>query len=173
MQLLAQHPDVQEKVFAECAFAKANTTSLLDYIKQCEYTKQVIEESMRLYPPAYFIDRVNIEEDTFQEIQLPKRSSLLFSIKEIHMHKDYWESPEQFNPNRFANNIGMKHKAYFPFGSGPRMYIGNNFAMYEMILAVTEIIHQFQIKKKETPIEIKPLITLKPENAILEFTPRH
>ena len=180
LQLLAQHPDIQEKVYAECAgvyaeqsrSAKANTTSLLDYIKHCEYTKQVLEESMRLYPPAYFVDRVNIEEDAFEGIQMPKRSNLLFSIKEIHMHKDYWENPEVFNPDRFANNAGMKHKAYFPFGAGPRMCIGNNFAMYEMILAITEIIQQYQLKKKETPIEIKPLITLKPENAILEFIPR-
>jgi len=66
----------------------------------------------------------------------------------------------------------MKHKAYFPFGAGPRMCIGNNFAMYEMVLAIAEVVKKYKIKKKETPIEIKPLITLKPQNAILEFIPR-
>lgn len=179
LQLLAQHPDIQEKVYAECngsekdsAFAKADTTSLLAYIKHCEYTKQVIEESMRLYPPAYFVDRVNYEEDEFDEIAIAKESNLLFSIKEIHMHKEYWEDPESFNPDRFADNAGMKHKAYFPFGAGPRMCIGNNFAMYEMVLAIAEVVKKYKIKKKKTPIEIKPLITLKPQNAILEFIPR-
>ena len=172
LELLARHPDIQEKIYEEYAFAKANTDSLLPYIKHCEYTKQVIEESMRLYPPAYFVDRVNYEEDEFDGIQIAKESNLLFSIIEIHKHKDFWEDPEVFNPDRFANNAGMKHKAYFPFGAGPRMCIGNNFAMYEMVLAITEIIQQYKIKKKETPIEIKPLITLKPENAILEFIPR-
>jgi cytochrome P450 len=172
LQLLAKHPDIQEKIYEEYAFAKANTTSSLDFIKSCEYTKQVIEESMRLYPPAYFIDRVNLEEDTFDGVTIPKESNLLFSIVEIHKHKDFWEDPEAFNPDRFANNAGMKHKAYFPFGAGPRMCIGNNFAMYEMVLAITEIVKHYKIKKKETPIEIKPLITLKPQNAILEFIPR-
>ena len=172
LQLLAKHPDIQEKVYEEYAFAKANTTSSLDFIKSCEYTKQVIEESMRLYPPAYFIDRVNLEEDTFDGVTIPKESNLLFSVIEIHKHKDFWEDPEAFNPDRFANNAGMKHKAYFPFGAGPRMCIGNNFAMYEMVLAITEIVKHYKIKKKETPIEIKPLITLKPQNAILEFIPR-
>lgn len=172
LQLLAKHPDIQEKVHEEYAFAKANTTSSLDFIKSCEYTKQVIEESMRLYPPAYFIDRVNLEEDMFDGVTIPKESNLLFSIVEIHKHKDFWEDPEAFNPDRFENNAGMKHKAYFPFGAGPRMCIGNNFAMYEMVLAITEIVKHYKIKKKETPIEIKPLITLKPQNAILEFIPR-
>lgn len=172
LELLAKHPDIQEKVQEECAFAKANTTTLLDYIKHCEYTKQVLEESMRLYPPAYFVDRVNYEEDTFDGITIPKESNLLFSIIEIHKHKGFWEDPEVFNPDRFADNAGMKHKAYFPFGAGPRMCIGNNFAMYEMILAITEVMQHYMIKEKKTPIEIKPLITLKPQNSILEFIPR-
>ncbi len=180
LQLLAKHPDIQERVYEECAgvyaeqsrSTKANTDSLLPYIKHCVYTKQVIEESMRLYPPAYFIDRVNIEEDVFDDVTIPKGSNLLFSVIEIHKHNDFWENPHTFNPDRFADNAGMKHKAYFPFGAGPRMCIGNNFAMYEMVLAVTEIIQQYKIKPKETPIEIKPLITLKPQNAVLEFIPR-
>jgi cytochrome P450 len=172
LQLLARHQDVQEKVYAEHAFAKANTTSSLAYIKACEYTKQVIEEGMRLYPPAYFVDRVNYEEDSFEGIAISKESNLLFSIIEIHKHKDFWEEPEVFNPDRFANNAGMKHKAYFPFGAGPRMCVGNNFAMYEMILAVTEVVKSYKIIAEYTPIEIKPLITLKPQNAILDFIPR-
>jgi len=172
LQLLARHQDVQEKVYDEYAFAKANTANVLDYIKKCEYTKQVIEESMRLYPPVYFVDRINYEEDSFEEVLIAKGSNLLFSIIEIHKHKDFWEDPERFNPDRFANNAAMKHKAYFPFGAGPRMCIGNNFAMYEMILAIIEIIKRYKIVAQDIPIEIKPLITLKPQNAILEFIPR-
>ena len=145
---------------------------ILAFIKSQTYAKQVIEESMRLYPPAYFIDRVNYEVDSFEGMEIPKGSNLLFSVIEIHKHKDYWEDPEQFNPDRFADNAGMKHPAYFPFGAGPRMCIGNNFAMYEMILAVTEVVKQYTIVSKNTAIEIKPLITLKPQNAILTFIPR-
>lgn len=171
-QLLARNPEWQEKVYEEYAFAKANSENLNEFLRQCTLTKQVLEESMRLYPPAYFIDRVNIEADQHGDLEVPAGSNLLFSVIEIHKHRDFWEQPDVFDPTRFNDNAGMKHPAYFPFGAGPRMCIGNNFAMYEMILAVTELVSQFKILPKETPIEIFPLITLKPKNAILEFVPR-
>ena len=171
-QLLAQHPEWQDKIYEEAVFAKANSENLNEYLRKCILTKQVLEESMRLYPPAYFIDRVNLEDDSYEKFNFPKGSSLLFSVKEIHRHPDFWKDPDRFDPTRFENNAGMKHPAYFPFGAGPRMCIGNNFAMYEMIMAVTELVSKFKIKKKKTPIEIQPLITLKPKNAILEFESR-
>lgn len=181
MELLARHPEVQERLYAEIKNETISRTELvkeqapadiLEFIKTQTYAKQVVEESMRLYPPAYFVDRVNYEKDSFDGMEIAKGSNLLFSIIEIHKHVDFWEKPEQFNPNRFANNAGMKHPAYFPFGAGPRMCIGNNFAMYEMILAVTEVVKKYKITSKNKPIEIKPLITLKPQNAILTFIPR-
>ncbi|WP_026450822.1 cytochrome P450 [Aequorivita capsosiphonis] len=169
-ELLARNPQIQEKLYAEIVEAKANSESLMDFIKNCSFTKNVIEESLRLYPPAYFIDRVNIEEDEFDGMIFPKESSLLFSLLEIHTNPAYWENPQEFKPERFSN-VSTSHFSgqYFPFGAGPRMCIGNNFAMYEMILAIAEIIKTYKISKKNTPIEIKPLITLKPKNAILEF----
>ena len=170
--LLARHPEWQDKIYEEYAFAKANSTSLNEFLRHCTVTKQVLEETMRLYPPAYFIDRVNIEEDEYNGMKIPAGSNLLFSCIEIHKHNDFWEDPLQFNPTRFDENAGMYHDAYFPFGAGPRMCIGNNFAMYEMILAVTEMVSRFKITPINTPIEILPLITLKPKNAILEFTAR-
>ncbi|WP_405211048.1 cytochrome P450 [Dokdonia sp. Asnod2-E02] len=170
--LLARHPEWQDKIYEEYAFAKANSTSLNEFLRHCTVTKQVLEETMRLYPPAYFIDRVNIEEDEYNGMKIPVGSNLLFSCIEIHKHDDFWEDPLQFNPTRFDENAGMYHDAYFPFGAGPRMCIGNNFAMYEMILAVTEMVSRFKITPINTPIELLPLITLKPKNAILEFTAR-
>lgn len=178
MDLLARHPEVQEKLFAEIEKDSVmnqemlSDADILTFIKSQTYAKQVVEESMRLYPPAYFIDRVNYETDTFDGMDITKGSNVLFSIIEIHKHKEYWKNPEAFDPDRFADNAGMKHPAYFPFGAGPRMCIGNNFAMYEMVLAVTEVVRNYTITSKNTPIEIKPLITLKPQNAILTFIPR-
>ncbi|WP_396597394.1 cytochrome P450 [Dokdonia sp. R86516] len=171
-ELLARNPIWQDKIYEEYAFAKANSTNLNEFLRNCNLTKQVLEESMRLYPPAYFIDRVNIEDDEHNGMKIPAGSNLLFSVVEIHKHKDFWDRADQFDPTRFDENAGMKHAAYFPFGAGPRMCIGNNFAMYEMILAVTELVATFKITPKSTPIEILPLITLKPKNALLEFIPR-
>ncbi len=172
-ELLARNPEVQEKIYAEVINATNTSESLLDFIKNCPYTKSAIEESLRLYPPAYFIDRVNKEDDEFEGVFIPKGSNLLFSVLEIHSNPKYWEQPEKFMPERFYNVKPSEYSGqYFPFGAGPRMCIGNNFAMYEMVLAIAEIVKKYKIEEKKTPIEIQPLITLKPKNAILEFNYR-
>ena len=169
-ELLARNVQIQETLFSEIIEAEKNSETLMDFIKNCPFTKNVIEESLRLYPPAYFIDRINIEEDEFNGMKIPKNSSLLFSLLEIHTNPKYWDEPQKFKPERFSKaNAKQFSGHYFPFGAGPRMCIGNNFAMYEMILAIAEIIKTYKISEKKKPVQIKPLITLKPKNAILEF----
>jgi len=172
-ELLARNPEVQTRIYDEVVKAKSETHDLMALLKECTFTKQVVEESMRMYPPAYFIDRVNYEDDSFNGMHFKKGSSLLFSVHEIHRDKRFWENPDTFNPDRFKDGKNIKYSEYYyPFGAGPRMCIGNNFAMYEMILAVAELVSSFKILKKETPIEINPLITLKPKAAILKFEKR-
>ena len=171
-ELLARHPEAQLKILEEVHRIKSESNDMMDWIKNATYTKLVIEESMRLYPPAYFIDRVNIEEDHFNGMTLPKGSTLLFSVYEIHRHPDFWDKPEAFMPERFLNDTIKFSKNYYPFGAGPRMCIGNNFAMYEMILAILSLVEKYEIVEKKDPIQIKPLITLKPHNAILTFKER-
>jgi len=171
-ELLARNPEAQAKILEEILQIKSESDDIMHWIKNVAYTKLVIEESMRLYPPAYFIDRVNIEEDTIDGMVLPKGSTLLFSVYEIHRHPNFWKDPEAFIPERFLDENTKFSKNYFPFGAGPRMCIGNNFAMYEMILAMIALVEQFEIVEKKEPIQIKPLITLKPHNAILEFKSR-
>ena len=171
-ELLARHPQVQSKILEEIQKIKNESFDLMDRISHATYTKWVIQESMRLYPPAYFIDRVNKEEDSFQELVLPKGSNLLFSVYEIHRHPDFWSNPEAFIPERFSDETVKFSKNYYPFGAGQRMCIGNNFAMYEMILAILSVVENYEIVEKKSPIQIKPLITLKPFEAILEFKKR-
>ena len=171
-ELLARNPEVQVKILEEIKRVKSESDDIMHWIKNANYTQLVIEESMRLYPPAYFIDRVNKEEDNFNGMLLPKGSNLLFSVYEIHRHPELWKNPEAFMPERFLDESIKFSKIYYPFGAGPRMCIGNNFAMYEMILAIVSLVEQFEIVEKKTPIQIKPLITLKPFQAVLEFKRR-
>lgn len=171
-ELLARNPESQLKILEEVKRIKGESNDIMHWIKNAAYTKLVIEESMRLYPPAYFIDRVNIEEDSFNGMIIPKGSTLLFSVYEIHRHPDFWTNPAEFIPERFLDENTKFSKNYFPFGAGPRMCIGNNFAMYEMILAIIALVEQFEIIEKKETIQIKPLITLKPHNAVLEFRNR-
>lgn len=171
-QLLALNPEWQEKIYEEISALKEQELDLMSYVTKCEITQQVIEESMRLYPPAYFIDRVNLEEDEFEGKYFEPGSNLLFSIHEVHRHPDLWEDPDAFKPERFAEGGRKYSSQYFPFGAGPRKCIGNNFAMFEMIIAVTELVSQYKILPGFDEIDIKPLITLKPKNAILKFQSR-
>ena len=170
IHLLAQHPDLQEKVYNEVL--AANFDDLMERIQQLPYTKQCIEEAMRLYPPAYFTDRKAIATDTYEGITLRKNEKVLLSIYEMHRHEAYWEEPETFNPDRFHSSRKKEYSAhYFPFGAGPRMCIGNNFAMYEMILTISELIKNYRVTTND-PITLKPLITLKPGAAKFKFTKR-
>ncbi|WP_159778273.1 cytochrome P450 [Flavobacterium sp. 9AF] len=171
-ELIARNPVVQLKILDEIKEVKKESCDLMLWIKNAKYIKAVIEESMRLYPPAYFIDRVNNEKDCFKDFDLPKKSNLLFSVYEIHRHPDFWEDPELFKPERFLDENVKFSKNYFPFGAGQRMCIGNNFAMYEMILTIINMVERYEIVEKKTPIKIKPLITLKPLDAVLEFKTR-
>ncbi|MDG5490732.1 cytochrome P450 [Psychroserpens sp. SPM9] len=171
-QLLALHPEWQEKLFEEITEVNQSTTDLMSRVMASKVCQQVIEESMRLYPPAYFIDRVNIHDDAFNDMHFKAGSNLLFSVYEIHRHPKLWDQPNTFLPERFAEGGRKFSSQYFPFGAGPRKCIGNNFAMFEMIIAVTQLVSKFKIHPDFERIEITPLITLKPKNGFLRFEAR-
>jgi cytochrome P450 len=171
-QLLAQHPEWQERIFKEAKTLNENNDDLMEIVGQSKICQQVIEESMRLYPPAYFIDRLNYKTDEYNGIKIKPQSDLLFSIYEIHRHPKLWKNPEQFQPERFENGGRQYSSQYFPFGAGPRKCIGNNFALFEMIIAVREMVLKYKIKPQFATIGITPLITLKPNNAYLELEKR-
>ncbi|MCX7551655.1 cytochrome P450 [Xanthomarina sp. F2636L] len=171
-QLLALHPEWQEKIYNERLEITEQSTDLMDMVSKSKVCQQVIEEAMRLYPPVYFIDRVNIEPDHFKGLDFEAKSNLLFSVYEIHRHPKLWEQPTQFLPERFQDGSRKFSSQYFPFGAGPRKCIGNNFAMFEMIIAVSELISVYKINPNFETIDVTPLITLKPKNAFLTFEKR-
>ncbi|MCM8568786.1 cytochrome P450 [Gramella jeungdoensis] len=171
-ELLALHPEWQEKIYKEAIELSGRELGLMEIVTNAFITQQVLEEAMRLYPPAYFIDRVNIEADQFEGKRFEPGSSLLFSVYEVHRHPNLWEKPDEFNPDRFRDGGKKFSSQYFPFGAGPRKCIGNNFAMFEMVIALQELILRYEILPISSQIEIKPLITLKPKNAILKLTER-
>lgn len=170
-QLLALHPEWQEKIHAEIIDLKG-VSDLGEIVMKSKVCQQVIEESMRLYPPAYFIDRLNIQADEFNEMRFEKNSNLLLSVHEIHRNPELWSDPDDFKPERFNEGSRKYSSQYFPFGAGPRKCIGSNFAMFEMIIAVRELINTYILHPEFEEIHITPLITLKPKNAIIRFEKR-
>jgi cytochrome P450 len=171
--LLAKHPEKQEKAFAEINAIDWTEGIEMESLRKLGYVKQCIEEGMRLYPPAYYIDRESIIKDEIEDYEIPENSMLLLAIYELHRDSRFWESPNAFQPERFdpANKRDYSDY-YFPFGGGPRMCIGNNFAMQEMILTVAEILRSYTLRPVDDEVLINPLISLKPVSVKLHFIPR-
>ncbi len=171
--LLAKHPEIQQKVFEEVNRVSAETNDPIEQIAKLEYTKAVIDESMRLYPPAWITDRENLEDDTIKGFHIRKNTLVGVSFYELHRHPDYWKNPEVFNPERFVGeNKKKKAGVYYPFGAGPRMCIGLGFAVYEMVLAISYLVKKYSLSTSQTDVKINPLITLKPVGVEVVFSER-
>lgn len=169
--LLAQHQDQQQMLY-ESLQQNQSCADLLNLIQNSAYTTYCIEETMRLYPPAYFSDRVAIENDDYNGLAIKKGTTLLISFFEIHRNSGYWKTPEIFNPMRFKKGAKSHSDHYFPFGAGPRMCIGSNFAMYEMVLVVNKLIKNYKLTTNVDQIKFEPLITLKPKSPYIQFVAR-
>jgi len=169
LMLLAKHQEQQEKLFQEVQGVDFEKGKIMEQLSLLSYTKQCLEEAMRLYPPAYFFDRGSLHEDTIDGVRYQKDTVWLLSIYELHRHNEFWKDPEVFNPDRFApQNKRDFSDYYFPFGAGPRMCIGNNFAMYEMIISIASLSKKYKFSTSLNTIEIDPLITLRPKKALLQ-----
>jgi cytochrome P450 len=133
-----------------------------------EYLKATIHEVMRLYPAAWMTERVAIEDDKFEEFSFPKNTIIIPFFFGLHRDKNLWYDELKFEPERFVIDTQIaKSKNYFPFGAGPRMCIGNNFAMVAMSFFVFSFLKKFQIKSTGQIPEMKPLITLRPDRVQL------
>lgn len=171
--LLAKHPEIQEKVLKEVQEVEAQTQDPIEQIALLKYTKAVIDESMRLYPPAWITDRENLEDDTLAGFHIRKDTLIGISFYELHRHPDYWERPNDFIPERFFGEEKKKTAGiYYPFGAGPRLCIGLGFAIYEMVLATAFMVKNYQLNSQQAEMKLNPLITLKPVDVKVSFTKR-
>jgi cytochrome P450 len=163
LYLLANHPD-------ELAKLRSLTRGVsIDESVSNDMLNCVVSESMRLYPPAWISDRVSLHDDAYSHYTFPKNTIVILFYYGLHRDPQHWEDPAAFRPERFLQSRDAKEKprAYYPFGAGPRLCIGNNFAMAEMTLFVQAIIHRFDITPSLVVPRMKPLITLRPNGVIL------
>lgn len=169
LYLLAQHPEIMEKLRAEIKAVFGDETPSFENLRKLEYTTMVLQESMRLFPPAFAVGREPQADDEVLGVPIPKGSVMFISICGLHRHPKYWERPNEFFPEHFtAENIAKRPKmSYLPFGAGPRMCIGNHFAMMEMQLLLVLLARQVQFELvTSSPVEAEPLVTLKPKHGI-------
>lgn len=139
-----------------------------------EHLNAVVNESMRLYPPAWISDRVSLEDDTYLGYSFPADTIIVLFYYGLHRDGKYWDHPSAFRPERFMKLFSSKEKsrAFYPFGAGPRLCIGNNFAMAEMTLFLQAMIHRFDILPTNVLPSINPLVTLRPDRVVLALKHR-
>lgn len=168
--LLSQHPDVVEKLQAELHQVLGGRTPTVADLPNLVYTERVVQEVLRLYPPAYAIGRQAIRPCTIGGYAVPAGGTVLMSQWVVHRDPCYFYEPERFCPDRWADGLARRlpRYAYFPFGGGQRLCIGNTFALMELPLVLATIAQRFRFSRPAgPPIVPKPLLTLQPDRPIL------
>ena len=167
--LLSQHAEVERKLHAELAATLDGRAPTFEDIPELKYTTMIIEEAMRLYPPAWVIARRAVNDDCVGGYRIEANSEVILLPYVTHRHPDFWENAEEFEPARFSpeRSEGRPRYAYFPFGGGPRQCIGNNFAMMEATLVLATVAQKYRLRLVPGhPVEPEPSVTLHARHGI-------
>ena len=170
--LLGQHPDVERAIADEVDRVIVEGAPGFTHLEQLACTRRAIQESLRLYPPAWGFSRQALGDDEIGGYRI-RRGSLVYLIPfVVHRRPKLWPDPERFEPGRFASLAEAERPrfAYIPFGGGPRGCIGSHFAMMEAQLIVAAIAQRFRIRLVAgQDIRPEPLITLRPAPGVRAF----
>jgi cytochrome P450 len=166
--LLARHPDQERRVHAEVD-AIGREPEIED-LPRLAHTRRVIEESMRLYPGILWLGRVATAADEIGGYHVAAGGRVIFSSYVTHRHPDFWERPDDFDPDRFApDRVASRPRgAYLPFGMGPRHCIGDQFAMMEAQLVLASIARRYRLRlERDEPVQPEILATLRPPAGVM------
>ena len=146
--LLSQHPDVERRLHEELRSVLAGGSPGFDDLPQLPYTEMVFAESMRLYPPAWAISRLAMQDHDIAGYHIPAGSLCMLSPYVMHRNPEYFPDPERFDPERWTPEAKDRRPkfSYFPFGGGPRMCIGERFAWTEGVLLLATIGQRWRMR---------------------------
>jgi cytochrome P450 len=167
--LLSQHPDIERTITDEVDQVIGGGRPSFAHVDRLTRTRQTIEETLRLYPPAWGFSRLALGDDEVSGCRVPTGSIVFLIPFVIHRRPKWWPNPDRFDPDRFApeREAARPRFAYIPFGGGPRGCIGNQFAMLEAQLIVAAVAQRFHIELVPgQEIRPEPLITLRPKPGI-------
>jgi cytochrome P450 len=167
--LLGTHPQVQEDCYDEVRGRLQGRSPNADDLPFLPLTQAVFQEAMRLYPPAWGVPRQAIQADEVGPMTVPAKGILTICQYLTHRHPDFWPEPEAFRPERFlpAQSAGRHKFAYYPFGGGPRVCIGNSFALMEGSLVLATILQQLKVELVPgQTIVPDPTFTLRPKYGV-------
>jgi cytochrome P450 len=170
MYLLATNPEIQGKLQHEVDHLLGERSPVLDDLKTLEYTDMVLNESMRLFPPAWSLMVRQAKEDIeLNGYTIPKESLFLIPMWVVHRNPNVFTEPLVFNPERFNDESrrGYAKYAYFPFGGGPHICLGSQLAMFEGQIILPMMIQRFEfVDVPRDPIELQALLTLRPRGGL-------
>jgi cytochrome P450 len=166
--LLSNHPEAEAKLHAELAQVLGGRLPTFDDMPRLPYTTAVVRESLRLFPPAWVISREAVTPYRLEEIEVPAGANFILSPFATHRDPRFWPEPESFRPERWmendpANESATRHRfAFFPFGAGTRVCIGEHFAMMEAVMAIAAIAQNFRLSLASgQKVELWPQMTLR------------
>jgi cytochrome P450 len=163
LYLLALDPETQEEVASE---TKGQRLDSMADIERMKFTRAVIDETMRLYPPAFLIARAALDKDDAAGIAIDKGDIIMIAPWLLHRHEKLWDQPNAFIPKRFMSATPPDRFAYLPFGAGPRVCIGAPFAQAESVLALARLIGSFRVELVDTgPIVPVGVVTTQPDHS--------
>jgi cytochrome P450 len=168
--LVSQHPDTSQRLQDEADRTGTDRTLGLDAAESLTFTHQVLQEALRLYPPGWLLTRRTLEADELGGYPIAPRTDVFISPYVLHRHPAFWSEPEEFRPERFAGaDAEERHRfSYIPFAVGPRHCIGENIAMFEMLVHVQAMSRRFALTRAgNEPIELEAQINLRPRSHLM------
>jgi cytochrome P450 len=161
--LMSQHPKVEQRLQEELYRTLGGRLPTVQDLPKLQYTRMVLQESLRIYPPVWFIARKALEADRFGPHRIAPGATVVVSPYVIHRHPRYWPAPEQFKPERFSplSPPDREPPIYFPFGEGQHVCIGTHFALLEGALVLATITQRYRLRPiPHRPVEPDPSLTL-------------
>jgi len=168
--MLSMYPEVEQCLFQEIQQVLGQRLPMVQDLPKLTYTRMVIDEVLRFYPPGWLLARRSIGPDEIAGYAIPEDSEIFIDIYAVHRHPSFWENPERFDPERFSLEQTAKrsHFVYLPFSTGPRVCIGNNFALFAMQLVLAMTLQTYKLAlTSEHAIQVQPRILLQPYPDIL------
>ena len=167
--LVAAAPDVQERLSAEAETLDLAPDNAAEILSGLVYTRAVVHEALRLFPPAFTIVRQARNPDNAGGISIPAGGIVFISPWVLHRHRRLWSQPEVFDPSRFLPGAAAPDRfAYLPFGVGPRVCVGAQFALTEATLVLASIVKAFKIERADSePVMPVGIVTTQPDRAPL------
>ncbi len=167
LYLMGYDTDAQDRARAEAQAALQGRAATADDLANLPYIRRVIDETLRLYPAGGLLSRTALTEDTLCGTEIKPGDTVMIPVYALGRHRDLWEDPDAFNPDRFEDRKAIDRFAYLPFGDGPRICIGASFALQEAVIILATLLSRFRFSAVQgrTP-EPKMIITLRPDGGV-------